>query len=110
LPSQERHNSVSGDGGGQNTRRNVRQSSGADEKVDLLVQKAEQAMRDRISSIRRTAGAELYRSALLIGSTTASRQGLQRLAEVLFTRSSPLGRSKFGRGLQSLEPRAHTRR
>jgi len=81
-------------------------AAGADEKVDLLVEKAVQAMRDRHFIDPADGSAlTLYRSALLIDPGNGeARQGLQRLAEILFTRvQSALDERKFDVALQSLE-------
>ncbi len=80
--------------------------AGADEKVDLLVEKAEQAMRDRHFIDPADGSAlTLYRSALLLDPNNGeAHQGLQRLAEILFTRvQSALDERKFDVALQSLE-------
>ncbi len=79
---------------------------GADEKIDLIIEKAQQAMRDR-HFIEPADGSalSLYRNALQLdpGSGEA-RQGLQRLAEVLFARAqSALDERKFDAALQALE-------
>ncbi len=81
-------------------------AAGADEKVDLLVEKAVQAMRDRHFIDPADGSAlTLYRSALLIDPGNGeARQGLQRLAEILFTRvQSALDERKFDVAWQSLE-------
>jgi TonB family protein len=81
-------------------------AAGADEKVDLLVEKADQAMRDRHFIDPADGSAlTLYRSALLIDPNNGeARQGLQRLAEILFARvQSALDERKFEVALQSLE-------
>jgi protein TonB len=81
-------------------------AAGADEKIDLLVEKAEQAMRDRHFIDPADGSAlTLYRSALAIDPGNGeARQGLQRLAEVLFARvQSALDERKFDVALQSLE-------
>jgi TonB family protein len=81
-------------------------AAGADEKVDLLVEKADQAMRDRHFIDPADGSAlTLYRSALLIDPDNGeAHQGLQRLAEILFARvQSALDERKFDVALQSLE-------
>lgn len=81
-------------------------SSGADEKVDLLVEKAQQAMLERHYLDPADGSAlSLYRGALLLDPGNGeARQGLQRLAEVLFARvQSALDERKFDVALQSLE-------
>jgi TonB family protein len=81
-------------------------AAGADEKVDLLVEKADQAMRDRHFIDPADGSAlTLYRSALLSDPNNGeARQGLQRLAEILFARvQSALDERKFDVALQSLE-------
>jgi TonB family protein len=81
-------------------------AAGADEKVDLLVEKAEQAMRDRHFIDPADGSAlTLYRSALLSDPKNGeARQGLQRLAEILFARvQSALDERKFDVALQALE-------
>jgi TonB family protein len=78
----------------------------SDEKVDLLIEKAQQAMLDRhfIDPADGSALA-LYRNALLLDPANGeARQGLQRLAEILFSRvQSALDDRKFDLALQSLE-------
>ncbi len=78
----------------------------ADEKVDLLIEKAQQAMLDRhyIDPADSSALA-LYRNALLLDPNNGeAKEGLQRLAEILFTRvQSALDERKFDVALQSLE-------
>ena len=77
-----------------------------DEQVDSLIEKAQQAMLERhfIDPADGSALA-LYRSALLLAPDNGeARQGLQRLAEVLFTRvQSDLDERKFDLALQALE-------
>ncbi len=78
----------------------------ADEKVDALLEKAEQAMQDRHFLDPATGSAlTLYRDALVFDpSSGEARQGLQRLAEVLFSRvQSDLDDRKFDMALQALE-------
>ena len=78
----------------------------SDEKVDLLIEKAHQAMLERhyIDPAEGSALA-LYRSALLLDSRNGEAlQGLQRLAEILFARvQSDLDERKFDAALQALE-------
>jgi protein TonB len=78
----------------------------SDEKVDLLIEKAQQAMLERhyIDPADGSALA-LYRSALLLDPQNGEvRQGLQRLAEILFARvQSDLDERKFDGALQALE-------
>jgi TonB family protein len=79
---------------------------GADEKIDLLIEKAGQAMLDRHFIDPADGSAlTLYRNALLIDPNNGeARQGLQRLAEILFTRAqSALDERKFDVALQALE-------
>jgi TonB family protein len=79
---------------------------GAEEKVDLLIEKAGQAMRDRHFIDPADGSAlTLYRSALLLDPNNGeARQGLQRLAEILFARAqSALDERKFDVALQVLE-------
>ena len=77
-----------------------------DEKVDGLIEKAQQAMLDR-HFIDPAAGSALavYRDVLLIDPNNGeARQGLQRLAEILIARvQSALDERKFDVALQSLE-------
>jgi TonB family protein len=78
----------------------------ADDKVDALIDKAQQAMLDR-HYIDPTEGSalSLYRSALLIDPNNGeASQGLQRLSEVLIARvQSALDERKFDVSLQALE-------
>ncbi|HME41203.1 MAG TPA: TonB family protein [Steroidobacteraceae bacterium] len=77
-----------------------------DEKVDLLVEKAQQAMLDRhFIDPAEGSALTLYRNALLLDPENGeARQGLQRLAEILFARvQSALDERKFDIALQSLE-------
>ncbi len=78
----------------------------ADEKVDALVEKAQQAMLER-RFIDPVAGSalSLYREVLIIDPDNGeARQGLQRLSEILITRvQSALDDRKFDVALQSLE-------
>jgi len=81
-------------------------SPAADEKVDLLIEKARQAMTDRHFIDPADGSAlTLYRSALLLAPQNGeAQQGLQRLAEILFARvQSALDERKFDVALQSLE-------
>jgi TonB family protein len=78
----------------------------ADEKVDLLIEKAQQAMLDRhFIDPAEGSALSLYRSALLLDPDNGeARQGLQRLAEILFARvQSALDERKFDVALQALE-------
>ena len=79
---------------------------GSDEKIDLIIEKAQQAMRDR-HFIEPADGSALtlYRNALLLDPGNGeAHQGLQRLAEVLFARvQSALDERKFDAALQALE-------
>jgi len=81
-------------------------ASNSDEKVDLLIEKAQQAMLERhyIDPAEGSA-LTLYRSALLLDPENGeARQGLQRLAEILFARvQSDLDERKFDAALQALE-------
>jgi TonB family protein len=78
----------------------------ADEKVDTLIEKAQQAMQDR-HFIDPLAGSalSLYREVLVINPDNGeARQGLQRLSEILITRvQSALDDRKFDVALQFLE-------
>ena len=78
----------------------------ADEKIDLIIEKAQQAMTER-HFIEPAEGSALtlYRNALLLDPNNGeARQGLQRLAEILFARvQSALDERKFDVALQSLE-------
>jgi TonB family protein len=81
-------------------------AAGTVEKVDVLIEKAQQAMLERHFIDPADGSAlTLYKNALLLdpGSGEA-RQGLQRLAEILFARvQSALDERKFDVALQSLE-------
>ena len=81
-------------------------AAAADEKVDLLIEKAQQAMTDRhfIDPVEGSA-LSLYRNALLLDPRNGeAHQGLQRLAEILVARvQSALDERKFDVALQSLE-------
>jgi TonB family protein len=77
-----------------------------DEKVDLLIEKAQKAMLDRhfIDPVEGSA-LTLYRGALVLDPGNGeARQGLQRLAEILIARvQSALDEKKFDVALQALE-------
>jgi TonB family protein len=80
--------------------------AGADERVDLLVEKAEQAMLERhFIDPAEGSALTLYRNALRLDPDNGeAHQGLQRLAEILFTRvQSALDERKFDVALQALE-------
>jgi TonB family protein len=81
-------------------------TASADEKVDLLIERAQQAMLDKhyLDPAEGSALA-LYRSALVLDpSRGEASQGLQRLAEILFARvQSALDERKFDIALQALE-------
>jgi TonB family protein len=83
-----------------------RATAPAFEKVDLLIERAQQAMLDRhyLDPAEGSALA-LYRSALLLDPTSGeASQGLQRLAEILFAKvQSALDERKFDVALQALE-------
>jgi TonB family protein len=79
---------------------------GADEKADLLIEKAQQAMLERHYIDPADGSAlTLYRSVLTLDPGNGeARQGLQRLAEILFARvQSDLDERKFDVALQALE-------
>jgi TonB family protein len=81
-------------------------SVNSDDKVDLLIEKAQQAMLERHYIDPADGSAlTLYRGALLLDAQNGeARQGLQRLAEILFTRvQSDLDERKFDGALQALE-------
>jgi TonB family protein len=81
-------------------------AAGTDEKVDLLIEKAQQAMLDRHFIDPADGSAlSLYRNALLLAPDNGeAREGLQRLAEVLFSRvQSALDERKVDVALQALE-------
>jgi TonB family protein len=81
-------------------------AAGTDEKVDLLIEKAQQAMLDRHFIDPADGSAlSLYRNALLLAPENGeAREGLQRLAEVLFSRvQSALDERKVDIALQALE-------
>jgi TonB family protein len=78
----------------------------ADEKVDVLIEKAQQAMIDRHFIDPLTGSAlSLYREVLIIQPDNGeARQGLQRLSEILIARvQSALDDRKFDVALQFLE-------
>ena len=81
-------------------------AAGSEEKIDLLIEKAQQAMVDRHFIDPADGSAlTLYRNALLLNPDNGeARQGLQRLAEILFTRvQTALDERKFDVALQALE-------
>ena len=81
-------------------------TAAADEKVDLLIEKAQQAMTDRhFIDPAEGSALTLYRSALLLAPQNGeAQQGLARLTEILFARvQSALDERKFDVALQSLE-------
>jgi TonB family protein len=84
----------------------VKSPADADEKVDALMEKAQQAMLDR-HFIDPLAGSalSLYREVLVINPDNGeARQGLQRLSEILIARvQSALDDRKFDVALQFLE-------
>jgi periplasmic protein TonB len=84
----------------------VKSPADADEKVDALIEKAQQAMLDR-HFIDPLAGSalSLYREVLVIKPDNGeARQGLQRLSEILIARvQSALDDRKFDVALQFLE-------
>jgi len=84
----------------------VKSPAEADEKVDALMEKAQQAMLDR-HFIDPAAGSalSLYREVLIINPDNGeARQGLQRLSEILIARvQSALDDRKFDVALQFLE-------
>jgi TonB family protein len=84
----------------------VKSPAEADEKVDALMEKAQQAMLDR-HFIDPMAGSalSLYREVLIINPDNGeARQGLQRLSELLIARvQSALDDRKFDAALQFLE-------
>jgi TonB family protein len=81
-------------------------SAAADDKTDLLIEQAQQAMLDR-RFIEPAEGSALtlYRRALALHPDSGeARQGLQRLAEILFARAqSALDERKIDIALQALE-------
>lgn len=81
-------------------------SAAADEKVDLLIEKAQQAMLERhFIDPADSSALALYRRALVFDPDNGeAHQGLQRLAEILIARvQSALDERKFDVALQSLE-------
>jgi protein TonB len=81
-------------------------SAAADEKVDLLIEKAQQAMLERhFIDPADSSALTLYRRALVLDPDNGeAHQGLQRLAEILITRvQSALDEHKFDVALQALE-------
>ena len=84
----------------------VKSPADADEKVDALMEKAEQAMQDR-HFIDPAAGSalSLYREVLVLKPDSGeARQGLQRLSEILIARvQAALDDRKFDVALQFLE-------
>ena len=77
-----------------------------EEKVDLLIEKAQQAMADRhFIDPPDLSALALYKRALVLDPDNGeARQGLQRLAEILFTRvQSALDERKIDVALQALE-------
>jgi len=84
----------------------VKSPAEADEKVDALMEKAQQAMLDRHFIDPTTGSAlSLYREVLVIKPDDGeARQGLQRLSEILIARvQSALDDRKFDTALQFLE-------
>jgi TonB family protein len=81
-------------------------AASSDDKVDVLLEKAEQAMQER-HFLDPAAGSALglYRDVLVFDPANGeARQGLQRLAEILFSRvQSDLDDRKFDLALQALE-------
>jgi protein TonB len=78
----------------------------ADEKVELLIEKAQRAMLDRhFIDPAEGSALTLYRSAMLLEPGNGeARQGLQRLAEILYARvQSALDERKIDVALQALE-------
>jgi TonB family protein len=78
----------------------------ADDKIDLLIEKAQQAMLDRHFIDPADGSAlTLYRKALQLAPDNGeAREGLQRLAEILISRvQSALDERKFDLALQALE-------
>jgi protein TonB len=81
-------------------------SATADEKVDLLIEKAQQAMLERhFIDPADSSALALYRRALVLDPDNGeAHQGLQRLSEILIARvQSALDERKFDIALQSLE-------
>jgi TonB family protein len=84
----------------------AKSAAATDEKVDVLIEKAQQAMLERHFIDPADGSAlTLYKNALLLDPANGeARQGLQRLAEILFARvQSALDERKFDVALQSLE-------
>lgn len=84
----------------------AKSAAGTDEKIDVLIEKAQQAMLERHYIDPADGSAlTLYKNALLLDPANGeARQGLQRLAEILFARvQSALDERKFDVALQSLE-------
>ena len=84
----------------------AKSAAGTDEKVDALIEKAQQAMLERHFIDPADGSAlTLYKNALLLDPANGeARQGLQRLAEILFARvQTSLDERKFDVALQSLE-------
>src|SRR6202453_4474454 len=84
----------------------AKSAAGTNEKVDALIEKAQQAMLERHFIDPADGSAlTLYKNALLLDPANGeARQGLQRLAEILFARvQSALDERKFDVALQSLE-------
>jgi TonB family protein len=81
-------------------------AASSDDKVDLLIEKAQQAMAERhFIDPAENSALTLYRNALLLEPDNGeARQGLQRLAEILFARvQSALDERKIDVALQALE-------
>lgn len=81
-------------------------SAAADEKVDLLIENAQQAMLERhFIDPADSSALALYRRALVLDPDNGeAHQGLQRLAEILIARvQSALDERKFDIALQALE-------
>jgi TonB family protein len=84
----------------------AKSAAATDEKVDVLIEKAQQAMLERHFIDPADGSAlTLYKNALLLDPANGeAHQGLQRLAEILFARvQSALDERKFDVALQSLE-------
>jgi TonB family protein len=84
----------------------AKSGAGTDEKIDALIEKAQQAMLERHFIDPADGSAlTLYKNALLLDPANGeARQGLQRLAEILLARvQSALDERKFDVALQSLE-------
>jgi TonB family protein len=81
-------------------------AASSEDKVDLLIEKAQQAMAERhFIDPAEGSALTLYRNALLLEPDNGeARQGLQRLAEILFARvQSALDERKIDVALQALE-------